>query len=71
MAKKFEVRSGRHVVAYSDATTAAEAVNDYLRALGGRHDEVRRIGTDTASWRGAVYRAVPAPDDKPSSSRAA
>ena len=43
------------------ASTAAEAVIDYLRSMGCRDDEMMRVGMDAVTWRGAVYRAVPAP----------
>jgi hypothetical protein len=56
----YEVRTGRQQVAVVNASTAQEALSEYLRGLGCRHDEVRRLGTNSASWRGAVYRAVPA-----------
>jgi hypothetical protein len=42
------------------ASTAAEALGEYLRGLGCRQDEIVRMGTDVSSWRGAVYRAVAA-----------
>lgn len=56
----YEVRTGRHVVAVMTASTASEALGEYLRGLGCRHDEIVRLGADASSWRGAVYRAVPA-----------
>ncbi len=56
---RYEVRTGRHVVAVLTASTASEALGEYLRGLGCRHDESVRMGTDASSWRGAVYRAVP------------
>jgi hypothetical protein len=55
----FEVRSGGRRVALQDASTAHEALHDYLRALGCVDAEVVRLGADAAAWRGAVYRAVP------------
>ena len=55
----FEVRSGGRRVALLDASTAHEALHDYLRALGCVDAEVVRLGADAAAWRGAVYRAVP------------
>jgi hypothetical protein len=58
--KTYEVRTGRHTVAVVTASSAAEALGEYLRGLGCRHDEIVRMGTDASSWRGAVYRAVPA-----------
>jgi hypothetical protein len=57
---KFEVRTGRHSVALLSASTASEALAEYLRALGCHRDEIVRMGDNSASWRGAVYRAVPA-----------
>ena len=33
---------------------------DYVRSLGCRDVEVARLGADAVSWRGAVFRAVPA-----------
>jgi hypothetical protein len=52
----YVVLSGRHAVALQDASSAQEALIDYLRALGCRDDEIVRMGIDVASWRGAVYR---------------
>jgi hypothetical protein len=56
----FEVRSGRHAVALRTASSAQEALHDYLRGLGCKADEIVRMGADAAAWRGAVYKAVPA-----------
>lgn len=69
MATSFEVRSGRQRVALLTASSAHEALTEYLRGLGCRHDEVRRIGVDVAAWRGATYKAVPATDGAPSRQR--
>jgi hypothetical protein len=38
------------------------AVLDYLRSIGCEDDDVVRVGNDSASWRGALYTAVPAPE---------
>jgi len=59
--ESFEVCSGKRRVSLRRASTAAEAVIDYLRSMGCRDDEMMRVGTDAVTWRGAVYRAVPAP----------
>jgi len=59
----FAVRSGRQTVALKEATTAQEAILDYLRGLGCRPDELVRMGADAVAWRGAVYRAAPASDE--------
>jgi len=59
MVKTFEIRSGRHAVARTEATSAPEALSDYLRGLGCREAEVVRMGASSAAWRGAIYRVVP------------
>jgi hypothetical protein len=51
----YEIRSGRHSVAFLDASSAQEALFDYLRSLGCRDDEIVRLGSRAAAWRGAVY----------------
>jgi hypothetical protein len=56
----YDVRSGGRSVGVQVASSAAEAVKDYLRALGCPDAELVRLGADAAAWRGAVYRAVPA-----------
>jgi hypothetical protein len=63
MVRSYEVRCGRHTVALQTASSAAEAVGDYLRGLGCHRNEIMRMGTDAAYWRGAVYRAVPVASD--------
>ncbi len=60
MTSSFEVRSNGRRVALQVASTAYEALHDYLRGLGCADAEVVRLGGDAAAWRGAVYRAVPA-----------
>ena len=60
MRTSYEVRSGRRPVSLQFASTAQEAVIEYLRSIGCRHDEIMRMGADAVAWRGAVYRAVPA-----------
>jgi hypothetical protein len=63
----YEIRSGRQRVAVQDASSEQEALFDYMRSLGCRDDEIVRLGTRAASWRGAVYsvrrrpRATPDP----------
>jgi hypothetical protein len=59
----FEVYSGRRVVSLQLATTAQEAVLEYLLSIGCRNDELSRVGINAVSWRGAVYKAVPASSD--------
>jgi hypothetical protein len=60
MRTSFEVRSGRRPVTLLEATTAQEAVLDYVRSLGCRDNEIRRVGADTVSWRGVFFSAGPA-----------
>jgi hypothetical protein len=55
----YEVRSGRHTVAQKQAASAQEALMDYVRGLGCRDDEIVRLGADSVSWRGAIFRAEP------------
>jgi hypothetical protein len=55
----FDVRSGRHTVATKQASSAQEALIDYVRGLGCRDDEIVRLGADAVSWRGAIFRAEP------------
>jgi hypothetical protein len=59
----FEVRSGGRVVALMVASTAHEALSDYLRGLGCRDGEIVRLGSQAAAWRGAVYKVAPAPEE--------
>jgi hypothetical protein len=51
------------VVSQQNATTTYEALIEYLRGLGCRDDEIVRIGTGAAAWRGAVYNAKPSAAD--------
>ena len=56
----YEVRCGGRTVAEMTASTAQEALGEYLRGLGCNRAEIVRMGSDAAAWRGATYRAVPA-----------
>jgi hypothetical protein len=62
MRTSYEVRSGRHAVAMKDASTAQEALFEYLRGLGCRDSEIVRMGDAKAAWRGAIYSVVAATD---------
>ncbi len=66
----FEVRSGGRLVSQQDASTAQEAVLHYVRSLGSREDEIKRLGPDAVAWRGAIFTAAP-PSTDPSSDAAA
>ncbi len=59
MRTRYEVRSGKRTVSLQWASTAQEAVIEYLRSSGVRREEIARLGMSAASWRGAVYSAVP------------
>jgi hypothetical protein len=63
MRTNYEVRSGRHAVGLKDASSAQEALMEYLRGLGCRDNEIVRMGDAKAAWRGAVYSAVPTASD--------
>jgi hypothetical protein len=64
MSKKFEIHSGRRVVSVQYSVTPLQAAVDYARSFGSADDEIRRIGVDCVSWRGACFTAVliPEPD---------
>jgi hypothetical protein len=55
----FEIHSGRRTIAIQFSSSALQAAIDYVRALGSSLDEVRILGPDTVSWRGARFVAVP------------
>jgi hypothetical protein len=55
----YEVRTGRRRLSVRTASTAHEALQDYLRGQGCNAKEIVRMGVDKAAWRGAVYSAAP------------
>ena len=55
----YEVRSGKRLISFQNASTAYEALIEYLRSIGCRDDELTRVATNAITWRGTVYRAVP------------
>ena len=61
MSNKYEIYSGRRVVSTQYSSSATQAAVDYVRAQGIKDDEIRRLGVDLVSWRGAHYRAVLVP----------
>lgn len=62
-AQEYEIHlMGREVARRTDIDPQL-AVLDYLRSMGCEDEEVVRVGNDSASWRGALYTAVPAPAD--------
>jgi hypothetical protein len=63
--ESYEVRCGKRLISLKRASTATEAVIDYLRSMGCRDDEMMRVGADAVTWRGAVYKAAPAQSPEP------
>jgi hypothetical protein len=61
MSKKYEIHSGRRIVSTQYSVSALQAVVDYVRMYGVKDDEIRRLGVDSVSWRGAQFRAVLVP----------
>jgi hypothetical protein len=61
MSKKYEIHSGRRIVSTQYSVNATQAAVDYVRSQGVKDDEIRRLGVDLVSWRGAHYRAVLVP----------
>jgi hypothetical protein len=55
----YSVYSGRRAVAEKKAWSGAEAVVEYLTAMGCKGSELVTLGPDAVTWRGATYRAVP------------
>ena len=64
MTDTYELHSGKRAVARREASTAQQALVDYVRGLGCRDDEIMRLGPDSVAWRGAVFRAVPLPAEE-------
>ena len=56
--KTYQLSSGDRPIELREAFTAQQALFDYLRSLGCQDEEIMKLGTDSVSWRGAVYRAV-------------
>jgi len=63
--KKYEIHSGRRVVSTQLSVSASQAVIDYVRSYGVKDDEIRRLGVDSVSWRGAHFKAVHVPAESP------
>ena len=63
MTQKYEIRSGRRTVSTQYSVSPLQAVVDYVRMFGCSDDEIRRLGVDSVSWRGARFSAVLAPVD--------
>ncbi|HUG64883.1 MAG TPA: hypothetical protein VMK83_06655 [Gaiellaceae bacterium] len=61
MSKKYEIHSGRRIVSTQYSVSALQAAVDYVRSFGTSADEIRRLGIDSVSWRGARFSAVLVP----------
>ena len=57
--REFEIHSGRRTVATRYSSSTLQAAIDHVRAFGSSADEIRVLGPDTVSWRGARFVAVP------------
>jgi hypothetical protein len=63
MSKKYEIYSGRRIVSIQYSVSALQAAVDHVRSYGGKDDEIKRLGVDSVSWRGARFSAVLVPTD--------
>ena len=57
--REFAIHSGRRVVSTQYSFSALQAAIDHVRSYGSQRDEIKVLGPDTVSWRGAQYVAVP------------
>ena len=64
MTKKYEIHSGRRVVSTQYSVSTSQALVDYVRSLGVKDDEIKRLGVDSVSWRRAHFRAVLVPAEQ-------
>ncbi len=57
--KTYEIQLVGRAVSQRDDIHPQLALLDYLSSMGCTDEEVVRVGNDSASWRGALYKAVP------------
>lgn len=57
--RQYEIRSGRRTVKVQRSVSAQQAVLDYVRSFGSPENEIRIVGVDSVSWRGARFTAFP------------
>ena len=69
--KQYEIHSGRRLVSTQFSVSAAQAVIDYVRSWGVKDDEIRRLGVDSVSGRGARFKAVLVPTESRDAMRTA
>jgi hypothetical protein len=55
----YEIRLSGQTVSQMEHIDPQLAVLDYLRSMGFEEEDIVRVGNDAASWRGALYTAVP------------
>src|SRR5262245_60193744 len=55
----YSVYSGRRAVSVKKAWSGAEAVIEYLTAMGCKGSELVTLGPNSVTWRGATFTAVP------------
>jgi len=65
MSKRYEIYSGKRAVSVEYSISPLQAALDYARSFGCTEDEIRRVGVDSVSWRGARFTAVLAPELEP------
>ena len=58
MSRMYEIHAGRRIVSMQSSVSQLQAVVDYVRSYGVEDDEIRRLGVDSVSWRGAQFKAV-------------
>jgi len=58
MSRMYEIHAGRRIVSTQSSVSELQAVVDYVRSYGVEDDEIRRLGVDSVSWRGAQFKAV-------------
>jgi hypothetical protein len=61
MEQRFELVTGRRTIGIRSAPSAQVALLDHVRSMGCRDAEITRLSPESVAWRGAVFRAVPAP----------
>jgi hypothetical protein len=63
MSREFEIHSGRRIVSIQRSVSPLQAVVNYVRMFGSAESEIRIVGVDSVSWRGARFSAVPVPGE--------
>jgi hypothetical protein len=62
MVKRYEIYLGKKAVSVEHSITPLQAAIEYVRSYGCSEDEIRRVGVDSVTWRGARFTAVLAPE---------